>query len=188
MQGSGGRAITECFRTDRNGHILDTQYQLVARGDVHTGSAATTAWRPIPRRARAAWRVLLLRQQRPLCSRSAGSVRRQGQYYYGQYGPYGRVVAPRDAGAAPARSLRARISNTAAHRSRYIWGNRAIILEVSMIRTRSLTPLLGLVALAAASSRSGTGARFRIEEATSPRRTRRRRAQAENHCFRRSTE
>src|SRR5262249_48255488 len=29
MQSTGGRAITECFRIDRNGQINDTQYQLV---------------------------------------------------------------------------------------------------------------------------------------------------------------
>src|SRR5262249_4652017 len=31
----GGRAITECFRIDRNGQILDTQYALVSREDAY---------------------------------------------------------------------------------------------------------------------------------------------------------
>src|SRR4029450_2663650 len=35
MQVSSGRVITECFRIDRSGHIVDTQYQLVSRGDTY---------------------------------------------------------------------------------------------------------------------------------------------------------
>ncbi|MGA7487916.1 MAG: transglycosylase domain-containing protein [Xanthobacteraceae bacterium] len=31
----GGRVITECFRTDRYGRVLDTQYQLVSREDAY---------------------------------------------------------------------------------------------------------------------------------------------------------
>jgi penicillin-binding protein 1A len=34
-QGGGGRAITECFRVDRSGRVLDTQYQLVSRDDAY---------------------------------------------------------------------------------------------------------------------------------------------------------
>jgi membrane carboxypeptidase/penicillin-binding protein len=33
MQGRAVRPITECFRIDRSGHIIDTQYQLVSRED-----------------------------------------------------------------------------------------------------------------------------------------------------------
>jgi penicillin-binding protein 1A len=36
MPNVGGRAITECFRIDRNGHILDTQYQLISREDAYS--------------------------------------------------------------------------------------------------------------------------------------------------------
>jgi hypothetical protein len=35
MPTGGGRAVTECFRTDRNGQILDTQYRLVSREDAY---------------------------------------------------------------------------------------------------------------------------------------------------------
>ena len=35
MENVGGKVITECFRIDRNGHILDTQYQLVSREDAY---------------------------------------------------------------------------------------------------------------------------------------------------------
>jgi hypothetical protein len=35
MQNAGGRPITECFRIDRNGQILDTQSQLVSREDAY---------------------------------------------------------------------------------------------------------------------------------------------------------
>ena len=47
---SGGRrAITECFRIDRNGQIIDTQYQLVSREEAYgeRDRKAITAWRPI---------------------------------------------------------------------------------------------------------------------------------------------
>src|SRR5262245_41168715 len=36
MQTAGGRAITECFRIDRSGQVLDTQYQLVSRDDAYS--------------------------------------------------------------------------------------------------------------------------------------------------------
>ena len=50
MPNEGGRAVTECFRIDRNGHILDTQYQLVSREDAYSARdrKAITAWRPVP--------------------------------------------------------------------------------------------------------------------------------------------
>src|SRR6185369_8406273 len=32
----GGKAVTECFRIDRQGQILDTQYELVSREDAYT--------------------------------------------------------------------------------------------------------------------------------------------------------
>jgi membrane carboxypeptidase/penicillin-binding protein len=36
MQNSGGKAITECFRVDAKGKVLDTQFQLVSRESVPT--------------------------------------------------------------------------------------------------------------------------------------------------------
>jgi penicillin-binding protein 1A len=36
MQNTGGRPITECFRIDRSGQLLDTQYQLVSREDAYS--------------------------------------------------------------------------------------------------------------------------------------------------------
>ncbi len=36
MQNTGGRPITECFRIDRNGQLLDTQHQLVSREDAYS--------------------------------------------------------------------------------------------------------------------------------------------------------
>jgi 1A family penicillin-binding protein len=35
LTGRGGRRQTECFRIDRNGHVLDTQYALVSREDAY---------------------------------------------------------------------------------------------------------------------------------------------------------
>src|SRR5205823_4715817 len=33
VQSSGGKGITECFRIDRSGQVIDTQYNLVSRDD-----------------------------------------------------------------------------------------------------------------------------------------------------------
>ena len=79
MQVSGGRAITECFRTDRNGQILDTQYQLVARGDAYSRGFYSVAPNPY----------------------GYGEYEQRGTYYY--YDNNGRYLpAPRDARPPPA--------------------------------------------------------------------------------------
>ena len=79
MQVSGGRAITECFRTDRNGQIPDTQYQLVARGDAYSRGFYSVAPNPY----------------------GYGEYEQRGTYYY--YDNNGRYLpAPRDARPPPA--------------------------------------------------------------------------------------
>jgi membrane carboxypeptidase/penicillin-binding protein len=49
---AGGRAITECFRIDRYGRVVDTQYQLVSREDAYIGHESrgffTVAPNPTP--------------------------------------------------------------------------------------------------------------------------------------------
>jgi penicillin-binding protein 1A len=37
VQERGGKAITECFRIDRSGRVIDTQYNLVSREDADYG-------------------------------------------------------------------------------------------------------------------------------------------------------
>jgi penicillin-binding protein 1A len=75
----GGKAITECFRIDRRGQILDTQYQLVSREDAYGA------------RERAYYGV-------------GGNPyddyqQRQAPYYQDNYGRY--VPAPREPWRAP---------------------------------------------------------------------------------------
>ena len=74
------------------------------------------------RRHRAARRVLLLRQQRPLCSGSAGSVAAAKAIYYGQYGPYGRD--PRYQAAPPRDPYGREYQTPQRIDPGYIWGNR----------------------------------------------------------------
>ena len=77
MQVAGGRAITECFRIDRNGHVLDTQYRLVSREDAYIG-----------REPRGYYSV------NPNPFGWGYQDQRQGYYYYDSSGRY--VPAPRD--------------------------------------------------------------------------------------------
>jgi penicillin-binding protein 1A len=81
MQNAGARAITECLRIDRNGHVLDTQYQLVSREDAYTA-----------RESRGYYSV----EPNPSPFGNNG----QGYYYYDNNGRY--VPAPRDSWRPPA--------------------------------------------------------------------------------------
>ncbi len=124
MQAGGGRAITECFRTDRNGHILDTQYQLVARGDAY-GERGYYSVAPNPYGYGAY-------EQRggyyyydgngryvpaPRDPRSQGQ-----QYYYGQSNPYGRD--PRYQAQPPRDPYGREYQTPQRVDPGYIWGNR----------------------------------------------------------------
>ena len=124
MQAGGGRAITECFRTDRNGHILDTQYQLVARGDAY-GERGYYSVAPNPYGYGAY-------EQRggyyyydgngryvpaPRDPRSQGQ-----QYYYGQSSPYGRD--PRYQAQPPRDPYGREYQTPQRVDPGYIWGNR----------------------------------------------------------------
>ena len=139
---AGGRAITECFRIDRNGQILDTQYQLVSREEAY-GERESQGYygvAPSPFGYNGAY------EQRPAPYYYYGNSGRspdnggryyydnngryvpvppQGQYqgqYYGQTAPYGRDPRYRP---APQRDPYGREYQTPQRTDPgYIWGNR----------------------------------------------------------------
>jgi membrane peptidoglycan carboxypeptidase len=77
QQAGGGRAITECFRIDRYGRVLDTQYKLVSREDAYV-SRGYYSVAPSPN---------------PFFGWPGGYEQRPGQYYQDNSG---RQVVPRD--------------------------------------------------------------------------------------------
>jgi penicillin-binding protein 1A len=82
MQTTGGRPITECFRIDRSGQILDTQYQLVSRDDAYTA-----------RESRGYYSL------NPSPFGNGYYDQQRGYYYYDNNGRYAPV--PRDSWRAP---------------------------------------------------------------------------------------
>jgi len=78
QQPGAGRAITECFRIDRYGRILDTQYNLVSREDANISRGYYTV-APTPN---------------PFFGWPGHYEQRPGQYYQDNSGRY---VVPRDA-------------------------------------------------------------------------------------------
>src|SRR6266480_1140990 len=74
IQNGRGKAVSECFRVDAKGKILDTQYQLVSRGDTY-GAREFYSVAPGP-------------------FGYGGYEQRGGYYYYDNNGRY--VPAPRD--------------------------------------------------------------------------------------------
>jgi penicillin-binding protein 1A len=81
VQSAGGRPITECFRIDRYGQVLDTQYQLVSREDAYTA-----------RESRGYYGV----NPSPF---GGGYYDQRGYYYYDNNGRYAPV--PRDSWRPP---------------------------------------------------------------------------------------
>jgi penicillin-binding protein 1A len=123
MQVSGGRAITECFRIDRNGQILDTQYQLVARGDAYSHGAYSVAPNPYGYggyEQRGAYYYYDNNGRYVPAPRDAW--RPPGQYYYGQFGPYGRD--PRFQAQPPRDPYGREYQTPQRIDPGYIWGNR----------------------------------------------------------------
>ena len=121
MQVSGGRAITECFRTDRNGQIPDTQYQLVARGDAYSRGFYSVAPNPYgygEYEQRGTYYYYDNNGRYLPAPRDARPP--PGQYYYGQYGRDPRFQAP-----PPPRDPYGREYQTPQRIDPgYIWGNR----------------------------------------------------------------
>ncbi len=123
MQVSGGRAITECFRIDRNGQILDTQYQLVARGDAYSHGSYSVAPNPYGYggyEQRGAYYYYDNNGRYVPAPRDAW--RPPGQYYYGQFGPYGRD--PRFQAQPPRDPYGREYQTPQRIDPGYIWGNR----------------------------------------------------------------
>jgi penicillin-binding protein 1A len=123
MQVSGGRAITECFRIDRNGQILDTQYQLVARDDAYSRGFYSVAPNPYgygEYEQRGAYYYYDNNGRYLPAPRDAW--RPPGQYYYGQFGPYGRD--PRFQAPPPRDPYGREYQTPQRIDPGYIWGNR----------------------------------------------------------------
>src|SRR5262245_49847510 len=89
--GSGGRGITECFRIDRNGQVLDTQYQLVSREEAYYGREQRGYYTTNPNPF--GWGYYDQRPQPYYYDNSGRYVpapRDSRPQYYGQSGTYGR--------------------------------------------------------------------------------------------------
>ena len=87
MQNAGARAITECLRIDRNGQIVDTQYQLVSREDVYAARESRGYYSVMP-------------NPNPFGYNGYFDQRQGSPYYY--YDNSGRYVpAPRDSSRPP---------------------------------------------------------------------------------------
>jgi penicillin-binding protein 1A len=123
MQVGGGRAITECFRIDRNGQIMDTQYQLVSRGDAYSGGYYSVAPNPYgygEYEQRGAYYYYDNNGRYVPAPRDPW--RPPGQYYYGQFGPYGRD--PRFQAPPPRDPYGREYQTPQRIDPGYIWGNR----------------------------------------------------------------
>jgi len=125
MQSTGGRAITECFRIDRNGQINDTQYQLVGREDAYAARGGYYSVAPGP------FGYGINPEQRPgyyyydnngRYLPAPRDVWRPPGQYYGQYGPYGRD--PRYQAAPPRDPYGREYQTPQRIDPGYIWGNR----------------------------------------------------------------
>ena len=124
MQSAGGRAITECFRIDRNGQIQDTQYQLVGREDAYATRGGYYGVAPSP------FGYGISPEQRPTYYYYDNNGRylpaprdaRPPPQYYGQYGPYGRD--PRYQAQPPRDPYGREYQTPQRIDPGYIWGNR----------------------------------------------------------------
>ncbi len=119
MQRNTGRAVTECFRVDRTGHVIDTQYQLVSREDGYYGGGGGYYG--------------VAPNSNPFFGSNSYYDQRGGyQGYYDNYGRY--VPVPREAARPPApvyqqRDPRAQVApQYQAPRDfnpfNFFWGNR----------------------------------------------------------------
>jgi penicillin-binding protein 1A len=125
MHSTGGRAITECFRIDRNGQINDTQYQLVGREDAYAARGGYYSVAPNP------FGYGINPEQHPgsyyydnngRYLPAPRDVWRPPGQYYGQYGPYGRD--PRYQAQPPRDPYGREYQTPQRIDPGYIWGNR----------------------------------------------------------------
>jgi membrane carboxypeptidase/penicillin-binding protein len=93
MQGrGGGRPITECFRIDRSGQIIDTQYRLVSREEAYISRDPGGFYSVAPNPNPFGYNGYYDQRQ--------GNYQGNNQGYYDNYGRY--VPAPRDPSRPPA--------------------------------------------------------------------------------------
>jgi membrane peptidoglycan carboxypeptidase len=124
MQVSSGRPITECFRIDRSGQIIDTQHQLISRGDAY-GAREFYGVAPGPYgygnyEQRGGYYYYDNNGRYVPAPRDPW--RQPGQYYYGQFGPYGRD--PRFQAQPPRDPYGREYQTPQRIDPGYIWGNR----------------------------------------------------------------
>jgi membrane carboxypeptidase/penicillin-binding protein len=134
VQAAGGRPITECFRLDRYGRTIDTQYNLVSREEAEYGREARGyyGWAPNPNPF--SWNGYYWDQRQPRQGSyyydNSGRYLRaprdsRPQQYYGQYGTYGRDPRFQDPRAQPSRDPYGREYQTPQRIDPgYLWGNR----------------------------------------------------------------
>jgi membrane carboxypeptidase/penicillin-binding protein len=117
-QRNTGRAVTECFRLDSSGHVVDTQYQLVSREDAYITRDGGGYYGVAPNPSPFGYNPYYDQRQ-------GGS-----QGYYDNYGRY--VPVPREAARPPAsvyqqRDPRAQVAPQAPRTFdpfNFFWGNR----------------------------------------------------------------
>jgi membrane carboxypeptidase/penicillin-binding protein len=133
LQSAAGRGITECFRIDRSGQILDTQYQLVSREGIYIDHEPRGYYSVAPNPNPFSWDFFFGRpaQQRPYYQDNFGRYvpaprdSRPPAAYYGQYGGYGRDPRVQDPRARPPRDPYGREYQTPQRIDPgYLWGSR----------------------------------------------------------------
>jgi penicillin-binding protein 1A len=120
MQSTGGRTITECFRIDRNGQVLDTQYRLVSREDAYTNPEPRGYYGVAPNPNPFGWGLFGFGRNAP-----APRDPRPPAPYFGQYGGYWRDPRLQDPRVQPPRDPYGREYQTPQRIDPgYIWGGR----------------------------------------------------------------
>jgi 1A family penicillin-binding protein len=121
---SSGRVITECFRIDRSGQIIDTQYQLVSRGDTY-GAREYYSVAPAPygySNYDQRGGYYYYDNNGRYIPAPRDPWRQPGQYYYGQSNPYARD--PRYQAQPPRDPYGREYQTPQRIDPGYIWGNR----------------------------------------------------------------
>ena len=124
MHVSSGRVITECFRIDRSGQIIDTQYQLVSRGDTY-GAREYYSVAPAPygySNYDQRGGYYYYDNNGRYIPAPRDPWRQPGQYYYGQSNPYARD--PRYQAQPPRDPYGREYQTPQRIDPGYIWGNR----------------------------------------------------------------
>jgi penicillin-binding protein 1A len=119
-QTAGGRGVTECFRLDARGQIVDTQYQLVSRDDLYIARESGGYYGVAPNPNPFGYSQGYDPRQRYY---NPGYGQQYSQGYYDQYGRW--VVRPQAPVQAVPRDQYGREYQTPRRIDPgYIWGNR----------------------------------------------------------------